>query len=274
MEDVEVGYLGPNGSFSHLVAQKRLPRAKLTPLPSIPEIVDYVRAAPSRRGIVPIENSSGGMILDTVDVLVDRSFNLVVQEELAMHVRLAFLGRKNQEIKAIYSHFAPLHHCGGWIRRNHPAAEVRRVASTSEAVRIAAREKGAAALATRDAAALYHLDVLEFPVEKRVLNVTQFFMLGHQPNARNGTQTSLVAALKNRCGSLCDFLKPFASQRVNLKRIVSRNVVGQPNTYVFFVGVEATGRDPSMQRALRQCLSAAVEVRTLGSYPVKRPYFS
>ena len=143
---------------------------------------------------------------------------------------------------------------------------MRKVSSTSEAVKIVAHEKNAAALATRNAAALYKLDVLEFPVEKHIVNVTQFFTLGHQPNERNSRETSLLTALKNKCGSLCEFLKPFAKEGVNLKRIVSRNVVGHPNTYVFFLGVEASARDQAMQRALKAAHRHAVEIRLLGSY--------
>ena len=274
MKFVEIAYLGPKGSFASLVAQKRHPAARLTPLPSISEVVEYVQQKKNRLGIVPIENSSAGIILETIDAFMSPSFHLVIQEELGIHVRLAFLGRKNREIKAIYSHFAPLHHCENWIKRNHPHAEARRVSSTSEAVRIVAREQNSAALATRDAAALYKLDVLEFPVEKHIVNVTQFFTIGHRPSERNNTETSLLISLKNKCGSLCEFLKPFAREKVNLKRIVSRNVIGHPNTYVFFIGVEASERDRAVQRALEKARRHAVDIRMLGSYPTKKPYLS
>lgn len=273
MRKTEIAYLGPRGSFASLVAQKKHPSARLHSFPTIPEVAEFVQHKGNRHGIVPIENSSAGIILETIDALIARP-SLVIREELGIRVRLAFLGRKNREIKVIYSHFAPLHHCDRWIKKNYPSAEVRRVSSTSEAVRIASREKNAAALATRDAASLYKLDVLEFPVEKEVVNVTNFFELGQNPNPRKNTETSLLVALKNESGSLSNFLIPFGKAKVNLKRIVSRNIIGQPHTYVFFIGVEAAEKDPKVRLALKKAGKHAVEIRILGSYPTQKPYLS
>ena len=270
----EVAYLGPDGSFANLVARKRFNRSTGVSMPTIPEVVEFVRQKKGRRGVVPIENSSAGIIPDTVDCLVSADFNLTIQEEISVHVRLAFAGRKNRSIEKIYSHFAPLQHCGLWIAENYPQAQVCKVTSTSEAVRIAAQEEGAAALCTLDAAQSSGLDVLVFPVLEQVANVTQFFVIGHGSTSRQPQETSLVAALHNTSGSLCHFLQPFAKHQVNLKRIISRNVVGHPNTYVFFVGLEGALESLPMKRALKEVQKIAKEIRLLGSYPTAKPYLS
>ncbi len=270
----EVAYFGDKGSFASLVAKKRYANARLVPIPTVGEVAEYVQKKKNRLGIVPIENSSGGFIYETVDALVNKSHRLFIQEELGIHVRLALLGRKGDEIKHIYSHFAPIHHCGEWIRKNHPGAELHKVTSTSQAAQLAAHHKHSAALSTRDSAVIYGLDILKYPVRQPEVNMTQFFALGLEPNPRGGTETSFAVTLKNESGSLYRFLKPFSDAHLNLKRMISRNVMGHPNTYVFFVCVEANEKAKPMQHALKKAWKHSLDIRTLGSYPTRKPYSS
>lgn len=270
---MEIGYLGPDGSFASMLARKRYAGLKQVPLASIAEVLEFTAAQEERKGIIPVENSSGGIIYDTIDALIADESGLKIQEELGVAVKLAFLGRKDDPVEVIYSHFAPLRHCHNWIQRNYPRARVQTLSSTSESVRRAAGEKNAAAIASRDSAKIYGLDILEYPVEEAVPNVTNFFTLGHEDN-RAGKDTSLIVQLKNQFGSLHEFLGPFARHGVNLKRIISRNVIGQPNTYVFFVGVEASLAEEKMQRAMAEAYDIAHMIRSLGSYPVLDPVSS
>ncbi|CAF0693982.1 prephenate dehydratase [Candidatus Methylacidithermus pantelleriae] len=271
---MSVAFLGPAQTFSHLVAKKRFPKRKLLPLPSIPEVVEYVRRHPLSSGIVPIENSSSGMIPETVDLLLDRSFSLCIREELALRVRLALLGRRGAKIKTLYSHAAPLYHCRNWIMQRFPEVQLRRVASTAEAARLASLEPASAALSTRDAAILYGLEVLEYPVADDTANLTQFFVLGHRPAGSGARETSLAVLLKEKVGSLCSFLEPFREEGLNLKRIVSHPVMGHPNTYFFFLSVQAPNTDPRFIQATEKAKKHTWEMRLLGSYPVRRPYSS
>ena len=271
MTTTEIAYFGPEGSFASLVAKRQYSNKRLIPIPSVPEVVEYVKRKKNRLGIVPIENSSGGIILDTVDCLVDKSFNLYIQEELGIQVKLAFLGHRNKMVKVIYSHFAPLLHCEKWIRLHYPKAETRRVGSTSEAAKIAAKDKNAAAIGTAKSAKIYGLDIITPHIEKDIPNVTQFFTLGHKQQRfdpkKNYLQTSLVVFLKDQVGSLCRYLEPYAEEGVNLNRIVSRNVIGQPNTYVFLIGVDAALEEKAMHEAINNSRRYANSVRPLGSYP-------
>jgi prephenate dehydratase len=271
-----IAFLGPEGTFAHLAANQRFGnKFALVPQRSVADVFDYVRQDESRYGIVPIENSSGGTILDTVDRLVDASYDLFIQESLSINVKLALLGKDKKNIRTIYSHFAPLHHCETWLRKNFPDAEKIETQSTTMAVIAASKEAGAAAIGTRLAGEIYKLKVLEFPIEQDIPNVTQFLILGHtRPDARAGSQTSLVVELPNKVGSLYKFLGPFLKQGINLSRLLSRPLSGHPGSHLFLVDAETTETDPKMQRALKAARKHVVGIRSIGSYPVRKRYDS
>ena len=275
MSSAELVYFGKPGSFTHLVAQHIPGDAKLVSKETVQEVFDYVKKDKSRRGIVPVENSSGGMIPDTIDNLVSEDLELTIQEEYALNVQLSLLGRKGQPIKKIYSHFAPFHHCDKWLKENYPDCDRVIKDSTSSAAKHASQEKYAAAIAPLGAAAEYGLDVIQSPIAENIPNLTQFFLLGHsQLKSRHIQETSLSVVLKNAVGSLYSFLKPFANENINLKRIMSRPIVGQPNNYVFFIGIESPLEDEAMEKAMDGARPFCSEIRVLGSYPVHPPFES
>lgn len=126
-----VNYLGPEGTFSHILARKRFgKRAVLTPCPTIEAIFDRVLASSDALGIVPIENSSGGTVYDSVDLLIRHAGRLFIREELTMDVRIALLGRAGNVISTVYSHFVQIKHHADWLKARHPRARVRAVART------------------------------------------------------------------------------------------------------------------------------------------------
>lgn len=273
-----VAYLGPEGTFSHILARKRFgEKAKLVPCATLDAIFDFVLRDPNARAIVPVENSSGGAIYDTIDLLIAHADAVSIREELALDVRPALLGHKGREIRVIHSHFVQLQHCREWIRENYPQAEILKAPSTAIAAREAARRKNAAAISARGAASLYRLDVLKFPILPKAVNVTHFFVLGGNAvshPARLGTKTAFITTLKNRCGSLHAFLGPFARHQVNLKRIVSRPVPGHPETYVFFIEIEGDERQAKVRSALKGAHRYANVLKCLGAYPVGKKYSS
>lgn len=275
MSKQHIAFLGPN-TFAQLAAEARFGRReKMLSFRTVPEVFDFVVKDPSRLGVVPIENSSGGTIYDTVDRLVDSSYGLFVKEALSMNVRLALLGKDKKSIKVIYSHFAPLLHCENWLRSNYPNAKVKEAANTGEAVRLAAEKNDAAAIGHRDAASTYNLKVLEFPIESETRNTTQFFVLGHsETNSKESTRTSLVVTLPNTPGSLCDFLLPFKKAGVSLARIISRPIVGKPETYVFLIDVLGTSASRNVKKALHDATAVCSTIRSLGAYPVRETYES
>ncbi|MBI3358842.1 MAG: ACT domain-containing protein [Nitrospirae bacterium] len=271
-----IAFLGPEGTFAHLVAQQRFRQDDhLVPMPTIREVLDFVCKDSERVGIVPIENSSGGTIYDTVDRLIDRNYGLVIQESLSIDVQLALLGKDKRHINIIYSHFAPLYHCEDWLREHYPAAKLMAESSTATAVKRSAEEPGAAAIGNRSAGEKYHLKVLEFPIKGSVPNVTQFFVLGHKFSPiEEASRTTIVATLPNKPGALVDFLEPFKDQCVNLTRIMSRPVSGKPETYLFMVDIAGTERDKGVKSALDQAKGVTTSIRNIGAYPVRPTYKS
>ena len=276
MSESTIGFLGPEGTFAHLAAQKRFgTRRPLVGFPTVKEVFDFVNGSPNRIGIAPIENSSGGTIYDTVDRLVDQSYDLFIQESLSINVRLALIGQTKNRIRIIYSHFAPLQHCEHWIRTHYPAAKCKETSSTAKAVQAAALDPEAAAIGNRQAGKIYKLKILEFPIAQDVPNVTQFFVLGHKRHpVQAGDRTTLIVSLHNKPGELVSFLEPFRDEGIDLTRIISRPIVGKPSSYVFLVDVKGALGDPHLQRALKKAASASQRMKSIGSYPIVKRYES
>jgi chorismate mutase / prephenate dehydratase len=272
----KLAFLGPRGTFSGLVARKRFGNAlEEIPIPGIYEVFDYVRRRRDAIGIVPIENSSGGTIYETIDCLVEQRRPLVIREELALQVRLALLGHRGEKINTLYSHFAPMQHCDAWIRKHLPRVERKEVASTALAAETAAGHRQAATLGMREAARRYKLDILEFPVQPEVPNLTQFVCIGHRPDMEaRANKTSLIITLHNRPGSLCTLLEIFRDHDINMTRILSRPIIGRPKSYVFFVDVEGSPEASPLREALARARQTAESLRLAGAYPVRRPYLS
>jgi prephenate dehydratase len=271
--DFEIAYLGPEGSFAHLVAQKRYPNHSLIPFRTVPEVFNFLERHETGKGIVPIENSSGGLIPQTVDGIIEHACSLFIQEELSIDVKLALMAQRGAVITKIFSHFAPLHHCESFLKERFPNAKTIPCDSTSAAAQAAANDQNSAAIGPIANAETCGLDVIEYPIQDDVPNVTQFFVVGHtRQNALASEKTSLVVAMSNEPGSLCAFLKPFADAGVNLTRIESRPIIGRPNTYMFLVELKGTENDEPVRSAFQGSKAASTKFFNVGSYPVISRY--
>ena len=273
---IQVAYLGPEGTFSGILARRRFgAKADLVSCPTIDAVFESVASGAAPLGLVPVENSSGGTVHDTIDLLIRHAGSIFITGELALDIRIALLGRKQAAPKTIYSHFTQIKHHNEWLKKNHPAARLVPVTSTTTAAEKAAASKNAAALASPGAAKIYGLEILDTPGHGDEVNVTNFFTIARQQtSASDSGRTAFVAALKNTCGSLHSFLGPFARNEVSLTRIVSRPVPGQPQTYVFYIEVEGAATLPRVRRALDLASRHARFVHPLGSFPLGRKYRS
>lgn len=273
-----IAYLGPEGTFSHLVASRRFPKAgNLRACADLGTVFDVLAVEPSARAVVPIENSSGGTIYDTIDLLIAGCGRLYVQEDLLLDVRLALVGRSLEGIDTIFSHFVPLQHHRNWLKERFPGVSLEPVASTSLAASMAAKTPRSAALAARETAAGNGLKILLFPILPEDVNVTRFYVVGGKPAKTKATRrhkSVFVVRLKNICGSLHAFLGPFAKENVNLRMIVSRPVPGHPETYQFFVEVEGALEEPRLGRALKKASPICESIRSLGSFPTGKRHAS
>lgn len=276
-----ISYLGPEGTYAHQTARHRFGQdAEYVSCPSIREVFASVAKRDTAFGIVPLENSSGGWIVPTVDLLVGDTFwqdEVVVREALSIDVKLALLAPKEtQTITKVYSHQAALDHCEDWLKENLPDANPIPVSSTAAAAEIAARERnGSAAIASKDVASTYRLDVRHFPVAGDCQNVTQFLMLGIRSEEEAESRRSAIAfSLADEVGALCLFLEPFYKAGINLSRIISRTVKGRPGQYVFLIEIDGKCSDRKVTEAIEEAEKHAIFARVLGSYPVREAYQS
>jgi len=263
-----IACLGPEGSFSHLVTAKRFPDHELRMISSVSEVFDFLATNPMAHGVVPIENSSGGFIIDTVDRLVDDRCHLHILEELTLDVKLVLLGHAGHAVEVIYSHPMPFFHCDEWLQQHHPKVKRVPLASTAASAKRAVEEINAATIGPRQNAAKHGLDVLQFPIAGEVPNITQFFLVGPQANTPSSehNRTAMVLVLPDKPGSLCRFLQPFSDAGVSLKRIESRPLRGQPNKYRFYIELEGSTAQPSTAEPLAQVQADGAQVRIVGSY--------
>lgn len=252
-----------------MLAGMRFPGADRVCKTSIGEVFDALAADETALGIVPIENSSGGFIIDTVDRLLDPRCDLRIQEELTLDVKLALLGHEGKAVHAIHSHPMPFFHCDAWLKKHYPEADRVEEPSTSIAAAAAAANDHVAAIGSRKNAGRHGLDVLHHPIAGEVPNITQFFLIGHEdrPPVDADERTALVVELPDKPGSLCRFLTPLSDAGVNLKRLESRPIRGQPNKYRFYVEIEGSPALKPVRSALAVAMADGAGVRSVGSYP-------
>ncbi len=275
MNPTTVTFLGPLGTYSHLVAKKRFAGQRMLPQDGILDVCEYIAKHPKARGIVPIENSSGGTINETVDVLLDETQPIHIHEEIALHVQLALLGHKGKRITRLYSHFVPLEHCAPWIHSNLPGVHKQECESTAAAAARAAADPEGAALCSRFLATRFDLDLLEFPVESSTPNITTFVVIAAKPDRLPRIRkTTLALHLPNTPGSLYRFLGTLQEEKINLSRLVSRPIRGRRQEYAFLVDLDADSESTRVQRALAAARIEATSLRICGSFPCHRTYQS
>lgn len=272
----KIAYLGPEGTFSGILARKRFGnKAAYVACPTLEGVFEQVLSGTTPLGIVPVENSSGGTVYDTVDLLIRHGGHIFIREELSLDIRIALLGHAGHAVQTIFSHFTQIKHHGAWLRKRYPKVRLMPVESTALAAQRAASRNRAAALAAPSAAAMYDLDVLEFPSGSEAVNVTHFLTIASTPATNSASdRTALAAVLRNECGSLYHFLAPFAREHVSLTRIVSRPIPGQPQTYVFYVEIERGPADLCVKRALARAKKISQSLTSLGTFSTGRRFRS
>lgn len=270
-----VAFLGPLGTYSHLVAKKRFAAARMIPLSGILDVCHFVARDKDAYGVIPIENSSGGTINETVDILLANKPRIHIIEALSLDVKLALLGHKGFSPKQLYSHFVPLAHCSSWIATNLRGVEKRETPSTSAAAAMAASNLDAASLGSRNLARQYGLDILHFPVATETPNITTFIVISARKHSLpHSAKTTLAIRLQNSPGSLYQFLSILNDEDINLSRLVSRPIRGKCQEYAFLVDLDGDATSGATKRALKAAAKQVVNLRVCGSYPCHKAYKS
>lgn len=274
---LRLAYFGRAGSFSHVAARRRFPSASLTECPTVEEAFARLLTGEFTHILVPIENASSGIITNTADQLMrlaksDAGAALQIREALVMRVELWLMARKDTKIiRKIYSHRAPFDHGRDWLQKHYPQAEQIIVESTSEAASLAAKEKGAAAIAGEQAVAQHRLKILSKQVGSEVANQTTFIVVG-APLVRSSkpTHTSLVFELPHTAGSLVSVLQVLSHRKLNLTKILSRPIPGRFEEYRFMIEFHGAVPTPLVVQALAQLQKITTFLAIIGSYPVRR----
>jgi len=265
---LKVIYLGPEHSFSHLAALQQFGQS--TELLAAPTITDVFRSLERRLAdlaVVPIENSTGGVVPETMDCLLES--DLRICGELYVPVDLFLMANcQVDQIKRVYSHPQPLAQARGWLQEHLAEAEIRETTSTAVAALAASQEQDAAAIGPQSAAEAYGLQVLFANIQDSAANRTRFFVIGHQecpPTDRD--KTSIVFSTAHKSGALQAALTPLATHQINLTFIQSRPVPGRLWEYVFFVDFEGHLAAGPVQLALDELGKQCSLLKVLGSYP-------
>ncbi|HEV7799840.1 MAG TPA: prephenate dehydratase [Burkholderiales bacterium] len=270
LEDkMSVAFLGPEGTYSQEAALKHFGgMVPVVPCGSIDEVFRAVEIEAVGYGVVPVENSTEGAVGRTLDLLLSTPARVCGEVMLPIRQCLMSKGRKLSAIKKVYSHTQSLAQCQHWLTRHLPHAETVPVVSNAEAARLAARERGTAAIASATAAALYGLQLLARNIEDEAKNTTRFLVMASHDAAPSGKdRTSLILATRNVPGAIHALLTPLAANGVSMSRLESRPARTGLWEYVFYVDIEGHARDANVARALAELERKASLFKNLGSYP-------
>jgi chorismate mutase/prephenate dehydratase len=265
-----VAYLGPQGTFTQAAAIKQFGHAAQTrPCASIDEVFREVEAGLADYGVAPVENSTGGAVGNTLDLLLITPLKICGEVDLRVHQFLLRKPGAAGNVENVYSHAQSLAQCHEWLNRNFPNIPRVAVVSNTEAARLAAEDGSAVAIASEAAAEYYGLAKSAENIEDKPDNTTRFLVIGRHDAAPSGhDKTSLVMAAKNRPGAMVELLSPFAENQVSLTKLESRPSRTELWEYVFFVDIEGHREDERVARALREVESRAAFLKVLGAYPI------
>jgi len=267
---VSVAYLGPEGTFCQAAALKQFGHgAKAQGVSTIGDVFREVDSGAMNYGVVPVENSTEGMVNQTLDYLIDSNVKICGEVELRIHHHFLISdGLKPEDIDRVYTHQQSLGQCRGWLDRHFPNIKRIAVSSNAEGARLAANEKGAAAIASDIAGDIYGLITHSHRIEDNSNNCTRFIVIGHEAIAPSGKdKTSFVVSTRNKPGALYELLAPFHQQGLSLTRIETRPARDGAWAYVFFIDFEGHELEEPAQSVLRELENNVVELRRLGSYP-------
>jgi prephenate dehydratase len=264
---VRLAYQGEPGAYSEAAAlQFGGTNAETLPCKAFDDVFEAVVKRRATHGVVPLENSIGGTIHRNYDLLLEHDLSITGEVELdVVHCLQALPGTKLSDVKVVYSHPQALAQCERYLKDLGVTVEA--VYDTAGGAKLVSEQKlaGAAALASRRAAEVFGLEVLQEAVQDFEYNITRFAIIGGAPPA-DANKTTIVFALPSTPGALFKALSVFALRDINLTKLESRPVRGRPWEYLFYVEVEATRDDLACARALTHLAEFARWTRVLGSY--------
>lgn len=268
-QPLNIAYLGPEGTFTQEAALKHFGHAVSTlDCAGIDEIFHQVEKGNAHYGVVPIENSSNGVIGGTVDMLYSQDLKICGEVEISIQHQL-MSADQSVEIKTIYAHQQALDQCQRWLANHYPNAQLKAVASNALAARLVKDEVGAAAIASEAALGLYDLERVAKNIEDKTGNTTRFLILGKESIEPSGDdKTSILVVTKHESGALFDLLEPFKEQGINMMQLARHPIPGVKWEYLFLIDIEGHQEEDKVRVALAEIEKRVLKMDVLGSYPV------
>ena len=269
---MRVAFQGEAGAYSEEAGYGYFGSVEMMPQESFDAVFAEVASGRCQSGLIPIENSLAGSIHHNYDLLLRHELHIVGEYFLRVrHCLIGFPDVALSEIKEVISHPQALGQCDGYLREL--GVKTRPVYDTAGSVKIlkASDERKVAAIASKRAAEIYEMQILQEGIEDNPENYTRFLEIATQPARPTGeVKTSIVFSLKNIPGALFKALSVFALRDIDLTKIESRPLAGKPWEYLFYVDFLGALGDQSVQRALDHLSEYALMLRALGSYSKSR----
>ncbi len=268
-EPLKIAYLGPEGTFTQQAVYRHFGHSvQALGHPAIETVFEQVQGAEADFGVVPIENSTQGIVSHTLDMFLESELKICGEVEMRIHHNLLTHSDSLAGLERVYAHHQSLSQCHSWLRRNLPQVEVLPVASNAEAARRVKNAPEAAAIASQSAAEIYGVPILFSRIEDNPDNTTRFLVIGRSLFSSSGDdKTTLLLSGTEGPGLLHALLKPLAEHKVNMTRIESRPSPAGKWQYVFFVDIEGHVEDEKVALALTALARVSDQSRVLGSYP-------
>ncbi len=274
---VVVAFQGVRGAFSELAARRSFDEdVTLLPCHTFAETFDAVSSGKAKYGVLPVENTLGGTVYDTLDLLAMHPELTVIGEQQVrvMHNLIVVPGTKLEDIRKVYSHPQGLQQCRAFLDKELPDAERIPFFDTAGSVEYIAKlgDKSCAAIAGSPAAHYYGMEILSQGIETDASNYTRFYILSREENAAiyrsqsEPNKAALSFSVSDEPGSLMDVLKTFADEGVNMTKLESRPIPGKPWEYLFFVEVQLPADRERFDRLTEEIREKAVSFRILGIY--------
>jgi len=267
--NLQVAYFGQVGTNTHIAALQKFGQSSVYRAGrSLKDVFMEVERGRAQYGVVPIENSTEGIVNHTLDLFVESE--LKICSEFFMPITYTLMSKSGdlRRIRKVYSHPQSLAQCRLWLEGNLPGVPLVESASTARAAQLATKEGSAAAIAPDLAARLYHLKPIANKIEDMTDNFTRFLVIGRTAAEPTGDdKTSIMVSIKDRVGALYELLTPFQKLGLNLTSIESRPSRRKAWDYYFFMDFLGHVRDAKVRQALDKLSDSTTLVKVLGSYP-------
>jgi chorismate mutase/prephenate dehydratase len=267
-KSMTIAYLGPEATFTHQAAIRRFGSSlRYSAQKTIADVFTEVSKNRADYGVVPVENSTEGVVTHTLDMFVDSDLKVVSQ--IVLPVQQCLLSNAcRAQIKKLFAHPQSLAQCRSWVQNHLPRVEIIETSSNARSAELAAKENFSAAIAGILAAEKYGLQVLEWDIQDNAANATRFLVLGRQCSPPTGQdRTSLMISITDKVGALHCALAAFRRYRINMTKIESRPSKRKAWEYFFFIDCDGHVEDRKVANAIRLLGDHCNFVKVLGSYP-------